>query len=396
MDFTIEEDQIALQDAVRRFCVRTMGPASLQVTKPAEQGVDSWPAMAELGLMGLTFGEDVGGAAQTAVETALVVDELARYLLAGRYIEISVLCGTLLDRVAQPAQRSDLLAPLVAGASQPALALDDAWQDGMPCMTSARFAAGRWLLEGAKTGVMQAERTDVLLVVATLEEAGSSGEASSSPALFAVPVDAPGVCRSPIAALDGHRAACIRLDGVSLEPAARVDREGTLEYGLSAAINAAQAALCAERAGILAALLQATIEHLKTRQQFGRPLADFQALQHQLADLYIRVEQCRSMAQLAAMAVDDAGGRPGARGDGREAAAVPAKARALAAAAAYTQEAALTIGERVIQLHGAMGMTDECAVGHFMRRLLVSEARFGSASEQFRRFGAFEEAGILS
>ena len=389
MDFSMNDEQVALQEAVRRFCERACGSPSSAVTRPATSRLDCWPAMAELGLPGLTLGGDVGGSAQTAVEVGLVVDELGRYLLAGRFIESSVLCGTLLDRVVHPSRRRELLAPVAAGSRRLAVATEDGMRDGESARTTARYADGRWRVDGVKAMVMDADSADVLLVTARLNDSGTL-------ALFAVAVDMPGVRLETVRRLDGETVAVAALEGVSLDAASRLDEPGSLDAGLAIATDAAQAALCAERAGILTSLLEMTIEHLKTRRQFGRPLADFQALQHQLADIYIQVEQCRSLAQLAAMAV--ARSAPARSGPCPEASAVARsagdasaiQARALPAAAAYTQEAAQLIAERVTQLHGAMGMTEECAMGHYVRRLIVSAARFGGVGEQLRRFGAIE------
>ena len=140
---------------------------------------------------------------------------------------------------------------------------------------------------------------------------------------------------------------------------------------LEKAIDRATAALCAEAAGAIDALITMTAEHLKTRHQFGAPLAKFQVLQHRVADMLIALEQVRSMACAAAMALDapDAAQRR----------------RLVSAAKAIAGQAGRQVGQAAIQLHGAMGMTDECRVGHYAKRLLVINQLFGDASHHLRR-----------
>jgi len=140
---------------------------------------------------------------------------------------------------------------------------------------------------------------------------------------------------------------------------------------LEKAADRATAALCAEAAGAIDALITMTAEHLKTRRQFGAPLAKFQVLQHRMADMLIALEQVRSMACAAAMAID--------------APDVAQRRRLVSAAKAIAGQAGRQVSQASIQLHGAMGMTDECRVGHYARRLLVINQLFGDASHHLHR-----------
>jgi alkylation response protein AidB-like acyl-CoA dehydrogenase len=178
--------------------------------------------------------------------------------------------------------------------------------------------------------------------------------------------------------LDGRGAAHLRLDGVQVPAAQVLGTPGQAWPLVESAALRATAALVADAAGALDALLAQTIEHLKTRRQFGAPLAKLQVLQHRLADMALALEQVRSMACLAAMALDGAD---------------PAQARRLVSAAkALTGPLARRCGLDAIQMHGAMGMTDECRIGHLAKRLITDGALFGDASHHLDRFRAASSA----
>ncbi|UZG45217.1 acyl-CoA dehydrogenase family protein [Caldimonas thermodepolymerans] len=375
MDFSLDEEQVALQDAVRRYCDQALplhrrgAPAT-----PAEQAA-RWRGLAELGVIGWGFGEDVGGSGGTAVETWLVAEELGRALDASRYIESAVLCGRLLDTLGDARQRQRWLPPLAEGRSLVVLALQEG-QAGTPAQVAMRAmqAADGWRLDGIKTHVMHAPAADVFLVAARTSGAPGGLDGLS---LFAVPAQQAGLSLEAGATLDGQQAATLRFDAVSVPDACRIGAAGQAGAALEAALDAARAALCAESAGALSMLLEMCIQQLKDRRQFGRPLADFQALQHRLADLYVAVEQVRAMSALAAMAVHES--RAGER------------ARLVSAARVTTDEAARFVGEWAVQLHGAMGMTEECLVAHYVRRLLVASARYGTTGQHLQRYAAHRE-----
>lgn len=366
MDFSLDDDQIALQDAVRRYCDQAMPPQQRGRPHDAPAGKARWQGLAGLGLTGLILAEDVAGSARTAVETMLVAEELGRAQCASPFIESAILCGGLIDALATPAQRARWLAPLAEGRSLIVLAVGGQDTCGA-APVSALARAGGWRLQGHGTQVMHADLADLLLVVA--HQAGTP-----EPGLFMVSTRQAGVTLRHRATLDGHAMATVEFDTVDVADDDRIAGLGRVDAALARALDAARAALCAECVGIMAVLLEQCIEQLRTRRQFGRPLAEFQALQHRLADLFIAVEQARSMSALAAMAVD--GSAPTER------------ARLVSAARVTTDEAARFVGEWSVQLHGAMGMTEEGPVAQGVRRLIVAGSRHGTTGEHLRRYGA--------
>ena len=132
-------------------------------------------------------------------------------------------------------------------------------------------------------------------------------------------------------------------------------------------------ALCAEAAGAMVAVTGQTVEYLKTREQFGQPLSKFQVLQHRMVDMFMLVEEARSMAYMATMKVDDE--------DARE------RARAVAAGKVQIGKSGRFVGQQSVQLHGGMGMTDELNVGHYFKRLTMIDTMLGNQDHHLRRYG---------
>jgi pimeloyl-CoA dehydrogenase len=189
--------------------------------------------------------------------------------------------------------------------------------------------------------------------------------------VFAVDAASRGVEVRGFATLDGRRAAHVDLDAVTVPATRLLGEAGAAADAIEAAVDAGIAALCAEAAGAVEALLVHTADHLRTRKQFGAPLAKFQVLQHRVADLAMALEQLKSMACVAAMAVESG---------------PPAQRRKLVSAAkVLASQLGRQAGLAAIQLHGAMGMTDECRVGHYAKRLIVIGQLFGDAAWHLRR-----------
>lgn len=246
----------------------------------------------------------------------------------------------------------------------------DARYDLSRVTTLARRDGAGWVLDGTKTLVLEAGSADVFLVVA--RTAGDADDAAGL-SLFLVEAGTSGLSLREFSTLDGRRAAHLTLRGVRVAADALVGEAGAALPLVEAATDRASAMLCAEAVGALEALIELTAEQLKTRKQFGSTLARFQVLQHRIADMLIALEQGKSMACAAAMAVQE--GEPAQR------------RRLVSAAKVLAGQAGRQLGQWAMQMHGAMGMTDECRVGHYAKRLMVINQLFGDASHHLRRFG---------
>jgi pimeloyl-CoA dehydrogenase len=373
MDFSLNDDHIALRDAVQRFCDGEYPAHERGNLETPELAATRWSGMAELGLLGLPFDPELGGSGQSAIELMLVAQELGRSLGGDGWLSSVVLAGQLLAEAGTPAQCSRWLPALASGDLRLSLAFAEAESryELARVATTARTVDGACRINGRKTLVLDGERADVFLVAAR-----SAGAVSDKHGLtiFAVDAKQRGVRVHPFTTLDGRRAAHVDFDDVQVAADAIVGVPGVALPLLEAAVDRAAALLCAEAAGAMEALLDLTAEHLKTRKQFGAPLAKFQVLQHRVADMLIALEQVKSMACAAAMAVD--AGEPEQR------------RRIVSAAKALAGQLGRQVGLAAIQLHGAMGMTDECRAGHYAKRLLVINQLFGDAAHHLQRLAA--------
>jgi len=371
MDFSLDDDHLALRDAVRRFCAAEFPAHERGNAETPELEAQRHAACAELGLLGLPFDTEFGGSGQGPVEAMLVATELGRALAGIGWLANAVLAGPLLAEAGTPAQCSRWLPALARGERRLAFACHEpeARYTLTDVQTRARRDGDGWILDGRKSLVLGGDSADALVVVA--RTAGERRERDGL-TLFLVDADAPGLGRQPFGLLDGRRAAHLGLAGVRVAADALVGTPGAALPFVEAAVDRAEAALCAEAAGALDALLALTLEHLRTRRQFGAPLARFQVLQHRVADIAIALEQVRSMACAAALALQSD---------------VPAeRQRLVSAAKALVARLGRECGLVAIQLHGAMGVTDECRAGHYAKRLIAIGQLFGDAAFHLARF----------
>jgi alkylation response protein AidB-like acyl-CoA dehydrogenase len=370
MDFSFNDDHLALREAVQRFCAGEYPAEQRGNLQTPEQAQHIRAAMAELGLLGLPFSADVGGSEQGAIEVMLVAQELGRALGDGAFVASTVMAGQVLTRLGSAAQQQQWLPTLASGQQQMALAVYEAGAryDWQRTETRAQPSGAGWVLDGRKTLVLQGDSAGVLLVVARTA-GGVADRAGLS--VFVVDASAPGVSVQGFDTLDNRRAAHVTFNAVAVGADRLLGQAGEAAEAVEAALDAATAALCAEAVGAVDALLAHTAEHLRTRKQFGAPLAKFQVLQHRVADIAIALEQLKSMACAAAMAVQ---------------ADEPVQRRRLVSAAkVLASQKGREIGLAAIQLHGAMGMTDECRVGHYAKRLMVMGQTLGDAAWHLQR-----------
>jgi pimeloyl-CoA dehydrogenase len=371
MDFSFTQDHIALRDAVRVFCDGTYPAPERGNAQTETQAQQRWRQLAELGLFGLDVPAEYGGSGLGAIEIMLAAQQLGRVLGGGGWIASHLPATWLLVTQGQAAQRDAWLPGIVAGTRRVALAHAEA--DARYALTKISARASRqgdgWRLGGKKTYVADAPFADAFIVAARTSGAMANENGIS---LFLVPRDTAGVSLQAFDTLDSRRAAHIGLDGVELGTAALIGRVDQGFAPLQAALDRTTAALSAEAVGAIEALLEMTATYMNDRVQFGAPLAKFQVLQHRVADMLIWLEQCESLAVAAAVAVDEDD--------------VPQRRRVVSAAKALTGQVGRLTGQWAIQIHGGMGMTDECRVGHYAKRLLVINQWLGDAAHHLQQF----------
>ena len=333
---------------------------------PGQRGC--WTQMAELGWLGLPLPESLGGYAGRWLDVALLMQRFGRALVVEPYVANVVLAGGLLARVGSQAQQLRWLQPMMEGRAQLALAYLErasrhSWQ--LP-RAEASARNGRIQLNGCKTVVLGGASADAFIVWAR------GSDALRTPALFLVERNRHGVSCAPTPTIDGHAAAEVTFDAVRVSADDQVGTPAQALEQMALAIDTAAALSCAEGIGVMEALFHNTLDYLKQRQQFGRPLASNQALQHRLVDMHALLREAEGLALWAVEAIDaDAGLR----------------ARAVSTAKVHVGQALRHIGQEAVQLHGAIGTTDEYPLSHHFKRATALSLLFGDVDHHRARLG---------
>src|SRR5580658_4753540 len=380
MDFDLSEEQRLLKESVDGL-LRSSYDFEQRKKYMAEKGGWSrsvWSKLAEQGLLGLPFSEDDGGFGAGAIETMIVMEALGKALVLEPYLATVVIGGGFLRRGGSPAQKAAYIPAIIDGSKSFAFAQleKNSRYDLGDVSTSAKKKGDGWIIDGEKFVVLNGESADVLVVSSRTK--GGQRDANGI-GVFLVPGNAKGVAKKGYPTQDGLHAADITFTGVEV---GADDVTGDPENGLALierVVDDARIALCAEAVGVMDESLKSTVEYLKTRKQFGVPIGTFQVLQHRAADMFVAVEQARSMAMFAAMASDFE--------DPKE------RANAVAAAKVQIGKSLKFVGEQSIQLHGGIGMTMEAKIGHYFKRLTMIENTFGDTDYHLRR--VTESGGLM-
>jgi pimeloyl-CoA dehydrogenase small subunit len=362
MDFDLTDDQRLLKDSVDRL-IADQYSFEQRKKYAGEAGgwsQKAWAQIADLGLCGLPFEETLGGFGGGPVETMIVMEAFGRGLVLEPYFATVILGGGLLRRAGSDELKGALAPQVAAGKCKLAFAHVERHSryDLNDVATTAEKQGGAWVLNGAKSVVIHGDSADKLFVTARI--AGGQRDRDGI-GLFLVDPASPGVARRGYPTQDGLRAAELTLTDARADACLDENALPVVERVVDEAI----AALCAEAVGTMQAMHDLTLEYLKTRQQFGRPIGQFQVLQHRSVDMLVALEQARSMAMFAAvMAAED---------DPRE------RARSIAAAKIQIGKSGRHIGQEAIQLHGGIGMTTEYSVGHYFKRMTMIDQLYGDA-----------------
>src|SRR6266567_4656755 len=372
MDFDLTEEQRLLRDTVERLLADhyTFAKRRAYLAEPDGWSRTLWSRYAELGLLGLPFAESYGGFGGGPIDVMLVMEAFGRVLALEAYLATVVLGGTALRLAGNEAQKSAILPQIAEGSLVLAFAHGErqARYDLTDVLTTARPKPGGWVIDGVKSIVLHGDSARRLIVSA--RTAGDRDDPDGI-TLFLVDAAASGVARRSYAMRDGTRAAEISLSGVEVGRGELLGEVGSALPVVERVVEAGIAATAAEAVGAMETMQAMTLEYLKTRQQFGKPIGQNQALQHRASEMLMALEQGRSMAMLAAMMV--------AEPDAAE------RARNIAMAKVGVGQASKFVSQNAVQLHGGIGMTEEYAVGHYFRRCMVIEHMFGDTAHHLSR-----------
>jgi alkylation response protein AidB-like acyl-CoA dehydrogenase len=374
VNFDFSDEQQQLREAVEQFLAKEYPFERLRVAKSSAAWDPAlWRGLAELGVTAINVPSSLGGLGYGPMETLVLMGACGPSLLLEPVLTSAVIATVLLREFERAEPAAALLRAMADGGHIAAVAHFEPGTryDSRRVDTRARRAGEGYRLDGRKSVVLHAGLADTLLVSARARGDGGDPEGVS---LFLVPRAMPGLRLVEYTNVDGQPAADVHLEEACLPEASRLGAEGGALAAIETAFDHGLAALCAEAVGIMQSLINATIEYLRTRQQFGQPIGRFQALQHRVADMVVHLEQARSMSYLAALRCASAD--------------LDERRRALSAAKVVIGDAARFVGQQAVQLHGGMGMTDELKVSHSFKRLTAIEILFGDSDAHLERYAA--------
>ncbi|MBU4610409.1 acyl-CoA dehydrogenase family protein [Achromobacter sp. GG226] len=373
MIFTLTSEQQMLRDSVARFARDHYGFETWRRQAQADQGFDPrhWQHMADMGWLALGLPEDVGGMGGTAKDVMVLMEELGRCLALEPYVSTCVLAASVLAR-AGSAEARGLCERIATGAARVAVASEeaDARFDPAHVRTTASPSGDGFVLSGEKSHVPDADTAGHLIVSA--RTAGAAGDAQGI-TLFLVPAEADGVHIDTWRGADYLRASRVTLQGVRVSESQALGPVGGGLALLDEARDRAALMRMAEALGAMDEARDITLAYLKTREQFGRKIGVFQALQHRMVDMAIACEEARAIVYAAAAQIDEP---------------APVRARAVSAAKVQVGRNAMYVGHQAVQLHGGIGTSDELIISHYLKRLGRIDAAYGNPAFHLARFAA--------
>jgi alkylation response protein AidB-like acyl-CoA dehydrogenase len=377
MNFALSEEQQMLQSMAKEFVSRESSLRRIRELREDAAGFSPgvWAKMAELGWLGMTFPEAVGGQEMGMVETVVVMEELGRGLMPEPMLSSVLLGAMAVARGGSEAQQAEWLPRIVEGQALFSLGYLERQSryDPFDVATTARKDGKGWSLSGEKIFVPDAAAADRIVVTARTDGGRRDREGV---ALFLVDPKAKGVTVTDVPMMDWRKRSSVKLENVKVDDAARLSGDTPADQAIEATLGRATVGLCAEMLGAMNQAFDMTVAYLKERKQFGVPIGSFQALKHRCADQYVQTELARSSVYYAAMCIDEN---------------MPDAAVAISTAKARCNDAFHLIANEAVQMHGGIGMTDEHDIGFFFKRARVAEVTLGDSAYHRDRYARLKE-----
>ena len=368
-DTELHDNSQMLADSARVYMERGYGEAVRNASLAHPQGCvpRRWQEFAELGWLALPIPERDGGLGGSLAEICVVTQAMGQALVNEPYLACAVLGSRLLASVAPKEVRRQWFPALADGSKRIAFA---PWEAGLDMDfrrigTTARKDAASWRLQGEKCLVPGGAGADAWIIAARVADGAEL-------ALFLLPANGNGIHATPQVLYDGQHSVQLRLENAMAAEPLLHGPAGQVLARVERALQVATVAHCAETVGTMQRAFDITLDYLKTRKQFGKAIASNQVVQHRLVDLHVEIAEARALtastaAQLASLQLE---------GDSS------AARRQVAATRACVVQTARHVWEESVQLHGAIGMTDEYQVGRYVKRLALACALFGALEEQ--------------
>lgn len=324
-----------------------------------------WDKLTELGIMAMPLPEAAGGFDGDHVDVALISKELGRRLVMEPYISNVVLAAYVIGATLGEAGNAHVEA-IATGTEKFAVGFYEPGERHNPLTTNtkAEKSSDGWTINGHKAVVLGGDTAEHFIISADTD--GLS--------LFMVPADTEGLSVTSYQLLDGRGAAEVVMKNVKVGDSALMGKKGEAQDIILTAVDRGAAAVIADSIGAMEEINDMTKEYLRTRTQFGRPIGSFQVLAHRMVDLLVEYEQAKSIAMEASVEATNTD--------------TATRMKVISAAKSKVGNVCRTIGQESIQMHGGIGMTDEYALGAYVKRLLVNETLFGDAEYHLERYAS--------
>lgn len=354
MSQVFSDEQRMLVDSVTRWGEGVYTQEKRRGASTHDSGCcpESWQELGELGWLALPVPEQDGGLGGSLMDMGVLAESLGRVLLVEPFVSCAIMATTLLSDVAADDIRATWLPALAQGERRIAFAAWETGYTGMLVMPEARarHQDGQWRIDGNKELMPGVGGADGILVSARIDDQGNDL------GIFLIQPERDGARVQNTLQYDGRHAARLELAGASGDLLKQGPQDEILKL-LRRAIDRGILAHCAEVAGTADVVLSITRDYVTTRKQFGRSIASNQIIQHRLVDLFVEIEELKAFW--------------------RETALSP-QSHSIAALAAHATAIAQHVWEEAIQLHGAIGMTEEYELGEYVRRLALATGSYGA------------------
>ncbi len=369
MNFELSEEQQMLVDSVSKFLQNDYDFETRRKVAASELGysADNWKTFAELGWLSVPFAEENGGFGGSAVDVMLMMEAFGKALITEPFIPTVILGGRLVELLGSAEQKEALLASVIQGEVQLALAYDEPGARGNPaCVAATAEQSGdAYSINGEKVVVLNGHAADKLLVTA---RTGGGLTDQDGVSVFVVDAKDPGVEVIAYPSMEGGRAANIVLKGAKGE---LLGEAGQALAAVETVLDEAVIAMGSEAVGAMEVLYKTTVEYCKTRKQFGMPIGKFQVLQHRMVEMFMAHELTQSSMYMAGLRNLEGG---------------DVAKKAASAFKVQVGKAGRYIGQQAVQLHGGMGMTEELDVGFYFKRLTAIDALLGNTDYHLNRY----------
>lgn len=368
---TLTEEQTLLKDSADRYLADRYGFEHYRslVANGSACSSKHWQEFADMGWLAMVVPEEHDGLGASLADVLVLCESLGRGLVIEPFLSTTI-CSYALQWAEPDGARGNILTRLAAGQWKGAwAAYEQPGRNNVDWIeTTATASESGFELNGTKHAVLSASAADDFIVAA---RTGGARDQRDGISLFLVPADAPGLALRTYETVHGFQAGDLTLSGAMLPESALLGASGEAGPLLHAVADLGGALLCADAAGCLQQLNVITQEYLRTREQFGQPLGQFQALQHRVADMYISEQRCLSLlTQLRAGLAHTT--RPDPK---------------LVSACKYqAAESGRYIGQNAVQLHGGIGVTEELVLGHYFKRVTALDSQFGDSNFHLDRF----------